>query len=298
MVESRWDISERARKRTILDFLTETRGWNYATTGKLLCNKAFYSLLRMIRKVPSSGTLQTPWHWHRYPFSLRGEILWSQSMGGWFVPENESAIECMLHMEAYEPVEWVAPHKGDVFLDIGAFVGWHTIRAARIVGPSGRVISLEPEPINRNQLEANLALNGITNCSISPLAAWSKTGEELGWYTGKSSDCCRIDEAVHSANVRTTTVDDLLDDLQLDRLNWIKMDIEGGEIEALKGAEKTLRHHRPSLFVEVHDTVVGVKDLLTRFGYSVEKETYDGSPRPHGWYFARASSAPRVTTSR
>jgi len=291
VVESRWGVSEQARKRTVLDFLTETRGWNFVTTGKILFNKAVYSLLRRIRTVPSSGTLQTPWHWNRYPFSLRGNILWSQSMGGWFVPENESAIECMLHMEGYEPVEWVAPQKGDVFLDIGAFVGWHAIRAARIVGPSGRVISLEPDPSNRKQLEGNIALNGITNCEVSPLAAWSKTGKELGWYTGKSPDCCRVDEAGHSASVRTTTVDDLVGDLQLDRLNWIKMDIEGGEIEALKGAEKTLRHYHPLLFVEVHDTAAGVKELLKRYDYSIEKEAYDGSLTPHGWYFARASRA-------
>jgi FkbM family methyltransferase len=194
----------------------------------------------------------------------------------------------MLHEEYYEPTEWVAPQKGDVVLDIGAFVGWHTIRAARIVGPLGRVISLEPDPINRKQLEGNIALNGVVNCTISPLAAWSKTGEELGWYTEKSPDCCRVDGAGHSATVKTTTVDDLVVGLRLDRLNWIKMDIEGGEIEALKGAETTLRRYRPSLFVEVHNTEVGVKDLLARYNYSIEQEAYDGSPEPHGWYYARA----------
>ena len=50
-------------------------------------------------------------------------------------------------------------------------------------------------------------------------------------------------------------LDDLVAELRLDRLSWIKMDIEGGEVEALKGAERTLRDYRPSLFVEVHDTV-------------------------------------------
>jgi FkbM family methyltransferase len=289
VVESQSHVSEHTRKRTVLDFLSETRGRNVATTGKLFCNKAVYSLFRMFRKVPSSGTVQTLWHWSRYPFSLRGKALWCQSMGGWFIPENEAAIECMLHMEGYEPVEWVAPKEGDVFLDIGAFVGWHSIRAGRVVGPSGRVISLEPDPINRRQLEANLALNAIANCKTIPLAAWSKSGEELGWYTEKSPDCCRVDEAGHSATVRTTTVDDLVNELHLGRVDWIKMDIEGAEIEALKGAEKTLLQYRPRLFVEVHDTVVGVKELLARYNYSIEREAFDGSPRPHGWYLASAS---------
>ena len=289
MVESSWGAGEQTRNQNFLAFLTETRGSNLATTGKLVCNKTVYSLFRMIQKFPSSGTLQAPWHSYRCPFSLRGEVLWSQSLGGWFVPENESEIECMLHMERYEPVEWVAPHAGDVFLDIGAFVGCQSIRAARIVGPSGQVISLEHDPINRNQLEANLVLNEIANCRISPLAAWSKTGNELGWYSAKSPDCCRNDESGHSASVKTTTVDDLEDDLQLDQLDWIKMDIEGAEIEALKGTERTLRHFRPRLIVEVHDTVVGVKELLKRYNYSIVREAYDGSPRPHGWYVASVS---------
>ena len=282
-------VGEPARKPAVLNFLTETCGSTWGTTARVLCNKAVYSLFRVLRKAPPSGTLQAPWHWYRFPFSLRDQVLWSRSLEGWFIPKNEAAIECMLHMEGYEPTDWVAPQEGDVFLDVGAFVGWRTIHAARIVGPTGRVISLEPDPINRAQLEANLALNGITNCTISPLAAWSKSGEQLGWYTEKSPDCCRVDVDERSASVRTTTIDDLVNDLHLDRLNWIKMDIEGGEIEALKGAEHTLRQCRPSLFVEVHDTVDGVKDLLARYDYAIEKEVYDSSPTPHGWYVARAS---------
>jgi FkbM family methyltransferase len=198
-------------------------------------------------------------------------------------------MESMLHQNDYEPTEWVTPRNGEVFLDIGAFVGWHSIRAARIVGPSGRVISLEPDPINRRQLEANLLLNGITNCTTLSFAAWSKTGAQLGWYTERSPDCRRVDESQHSATVRTTTIDDLVVDMQLERLDWIKMDIEGGEIEALKGGETTLRRYRPALFVEVHDTVDGVRDVLARYDYSLEREAYDGSPTPHGWYCARAA---------
>jgi hypothetical protein len=87
--------------------------------------------------------------------------------------------------------------------------------------------------------------------------------------------------------VVTTTIDDLVRDMQLDRLDWIKMDIEGGEIEALKGAEMSLGRYRPHLFVEVHDTVDGVKGLLARYNYAIEKEAYDSSVKPHGWYYAR-----------
>lgn len=280
---------EQVRKKAIKDFFLETHGSSLITTSKIFCNKSVYSFFRMIRKTPFSGTLQSRWHWYRYPFSLRGNLLWSRSLKGWFVPENEAAIENMLHMEGYEPTDWVTPQEGDVFLDVGSFVGWHAIRAARIVGPSGRVIALEPDSTNRSQLETNLSLNGVANCTILSRAAWSRTGEEVGWYTRKSPDCCKIDLAESSQTVQTTTIDELVRQMQLDRLNWIKMDIEGGEIEALKGAEMSLRRYRPSLFVEVHDTVAGVKDVLARYNYSIEREAYDSSVKPHGWYYARAS---------
>jgi FkbM family methyltransferase len=281
-----FDGYERFRKRGFIGFALETHGSNLTTTSKILCNKAVYSLSRMVRKASVSGTLLSPWHWYRYPFSLRKQVLWSRSLDGWFLAENESAIECMLHMEGYEPTRWVSPREGDVFLDIGGFVGWHAIRAARIVGPSGRVISLEPDPINRGQLEVNLSLNAIANCTISALAAWSTTGEELGWYTRKSPDCCRIDGAECAQKVVTTTIDDLVCDMKLDRLDWIKMDIEGGEIEALKGAEMSFSRYRPQVFVEVHNTVDAVKELLARYNYAIEKEAYDSLVKPHGWYYA------------
>lgn len=103
----------------------------------------------------------------------------------------------------------------------------------------------------------------------------------------KASDCCRIEENRVSSGIRTTTVDDLAAPLRLDRRKWIKMDIEGGEVEALKGAEKTLRRFRPCLFVEIHDTVGPVKALLDRYGHSIVREADDRSPEPHGWYQAR-----------
>jgi FkbM family methyltransferase len=267
-------------------FWTEAYGLKRGTTAKIVCNKAAYALFRMTGRFVSSPPARNPWHWYRKPFSLRNQVIWSRSLAGWFRPENEEAIECMLHMEQYEPVDWITLREGMNFFDIGAYVGWHSIRAARIIGASGRIVSFEPDPTNRRQLEANLALNGVKNCLVVPLAAWSKTGDELGWYTQKSSDCCRIDEAARSATVKTTILDDLAADLGLDRLDWIKIDVEGAEAEVLRGAKEILRKHRPLLFIEIHNTVRTVRDLLGSYGYSIVREEFDGSPEPHGWFQA------------
>jgi hypothetical protein len=117
--------------------LMNTYGKNPGTTAKVLCNKIAYSLARSVLKPPPDGWLQSRWHWFRSPFSLRRQVLWSKPLHSWFCPENESALECMLHLPSYEPVAWAAPKAGDVFLDIGAYIGWYTIQASVAVGPSG-----------------------------------------------------------------------------------------------------------------------------------------------------------------
>ena len=66
------------------------------------------------------------------------------------------------------------------------------------------------------------------------------------------------------------------------------MDIEGGEIEALKGAEKTLARYHPALFIEVHETIAALRDLLASLNYRIEREAFDQPPDHHGWILARA----------
>ena len=269
-------------------YLLEARGRSPRTTAKVLCNKLLYAGVRIIGKPPREGWVHSHLHWSRYPFSLRRETLWSSPLRAWFCPADESAIECMLHLPNYEPVRWVAPRPGEVFLDAGAYVGWYSIQAARAVGPSGRVIALEPDPVNRSQLERNLKLNDIQNTTVVPCAVWSGTGR-VGWRPGDQPVWHRVGEAGESGKIEAISVDDLVKRLGLPRVDWIKLDIEGAEVEALRGASETLRRFRPTLFIEVHETREPVCTLLTQFGYSLEREQYDQPPDRHGWILAPRS---------
>jgi FkbM family methyltransferase len=195
-------------------------------------------------------------------------------------------MECMFHMPSYEPVGWVAPRSGDTVIDIGAYIGWYTIQTARAVGPAGRVIALEPDAPNRRQLESNLAVNGLTNCTIIPAAAWSKPGE-IGWHSDDVPVWRRVDRTPGGGSVRAVTVDAVASDLGLREVNWIKMDIEGAEVEAIKGAEQILKRFRPVLFIEIHETLEQVKGLPGGLGYSIDKVEFDQPPDRHGWILAR-----------
>jgi FkbM family methyltransferase len=269
-------------------FFLETYGKSTRTTAKVLCNKLVYASNRFVGRDLPVGRLRARWHWYRYPFSLRKEILWSSPLQAWFSPEDESATECMLHMENYEPVAWVAPKKGDIFLDVGGYVGWYSIQAAKAVGPAGKVIVLEPDEINRLQLERNLGLNDIRNVQVLSKAVWSFSGT-VNWSHGTEPVWHQVGQAQTGDFREAVSIDDLVQTLGLTQLDWVKLDIEGAEIEAIEGAHKTLNTLRPILFIEVHKTREHLGSMLKEIGYSVEREQYDELPDMHGWILARAS---------
>jgi FkbM family methyltransferase len=263
-----------------------THGQQPITTAKIMCNRLTYVLARSATKPPAGGWLESRWHWYRFPFSLRNTVLWSPFLKAWFVAENESAIECMLRLPAYEPFDWVAFRAGDVILDLGPYVGPYSLSAASAVGPFGKVIALEPDETNRRQLERNLTLNKVANCTVIAKAAWRQSGR-VGWQTGEQPVWHHVDENVSDATVEAISVDDLVAEQNLDRVDWIKLDIEGGEVDALEGAKQTLRRFRPALFVEIHKTDRALRELLGSINYKVERESYDEPPNLHGWVLAR-----------
>jgi FkbM family methyltransferase len=269
------------------DAARRTHTLKLAAIGRIVVNKFIYVLVRALASPPPGGWLHSPWHWYRFPFSLRNRLLWSPSLQGWFWPQDDSAIECMLHLPSYEPVAWISPQPGHVFVDIGAHVGWYSLRAARAVGSTGLVIALEPDPKNRHQLETNLSLNKVRNCKVVPLAAWSRPGR-MPWRPGQESVWHKIDEQEGSEVIEAARVDDIVAKWNLERVDWIKMDIEGGEVEALKGAAATLCRFRPALFIEVHGTLEQLKELLNGFRYSITQASFDEIPYNHGWILARS----------
>lgn len=119
-----------------------------------------------------------------------------------------------------------------------------------------------------------------------PKAAWEHN-EKIGWHSSAVPVWHKadLDECVNL--VQAITIDTLVNELGLKRVDWIKMDIEGGEIEALRGAQQTLELLSPVLFIEVHETMEPLKHFLTKSGYRIEQATFDQPPDRHGWIVAR-----------
>jgi FkbM family methyltransferase len=173
-----------------------------------------------------------------------------------------------------EVQEAIAGHleEGGVFFDLGANVGFYTLLAGRLVGSSGTVVAVDPQPEAIERLHHNVALNGLTNVSVVTAAVADSPGEgELAVSPDGVLEWAGLLEgdwpAESRITVSITTIDELAERVATPTL--IKLDIEGAEVRALKGAEVALRASRPVIVCEAHGTGAEVAALLERSGYDV-----------------------------
>jgi FkbM family methyltransferase len=161
---------------------------------------------------------------------------------------------------------------GMTFFDIGANVGFVTLVAASLVGPSGRVVAFEPVPGNVAAIRENLALNGIDWVELRQTAVARSAGS-ASLIVSEVSAFSRLahisvpSEARDRIEVPVTSVDELLAASSVPKPDVIKIDVEGAELEVIEGMRDTLAQLRPVLLCEVHDCNVPYVQLMNELGY-------------------------------
>src|SRR5205814_1997897 len=147
---------------------------------------------------------------------------------------------------------------GSTVLDVGANIGFHTLEAWRAVGNTGRVISIEASPAHADAVRRNLETNDFPTGEIINVAVGARDGEvSLGLPEGGNEGMFGINAGPEKAfSVPLRRIDDLLDARGVDRLDLIKIDIEGSELEALRGATRTLSSHQPAILIELNDVAL------------------------------------------
>ncbi|CAN5872059.1 FkbM family methyltransferase [soil metagenome] len=182
---------------------------------------------------------------------------------------------------------------GDVVLDIGANIGAHTLHIAAAVKPGGRVLAFEPTAYAFSKLSANLALNPQLETLVSTNQVLLGSGsvevpEKIyaGWPLefGHNLHPDHGGEPHSTTGASSGTLNDLLE--RLDRVDFIKIDVDGHELAVLQGAGKMLERSRPPILIELcpHVCVIhgysfaALVDLLTGAGYRFEN--LDGKPLP------------------
>ncbi|MGH2961512.1 MAG: FkbM family methyltransferase [Solirubrobacterales bacterium] len=164
---------------------------------------------------------------------------------------------------------------GMVIVDCGAHIGLHTVLAARSVGSTGKVIALEPDPVNLRALHANVEANGLADrVEVVEAAASERPGsvrlhldssldvsmratgsiDPLGGFPNGVGDRVQGSDSLHSSiDVPCVTLDDVVGE----RFDVAKIDVEGAEPEVLRGMAKALRRSRgATVFIECHPSAM------------------------------------------
>lgn len=214
----------------------------------------------------------------------------------------------------WQPEIWdsISPtlSEGSVFLDVGAHIGYFSMKAARKVGPSGRVVSFEPNPETLKLLRDNVAANSAQNVIVEPIACTDRE-QMLTLYAAPVGNTGASSLALQNANisiqepprpypVRGRPIDQIVRELNLSRVDAIKIDVEGAEVLVLRGALETLKRFHPKLVVEVvpaqlagfQTTVEDLTSLIKAAGYNRGKPL---NPEQTDWEWTVQDTASLVS---
>ena len=174
-----------------------------------------------------------------------------------YVSLSDTAVGLTIYRtKSYEPhVTKAITEKlksGMVFVDIGANIGYFSLLAANLIGPDGKVLAFEPYQYNVKLLYLNARINGFENIEINPCALADK--RSLFAYDNMASNGviselnADLDTLLSTTLVSSVTIDEVLQNAN--RMDIIKIDVEGAEYLALSGGNKLLKRHRPIIYSE------------------------------------------------
>ena len=157
--------------------------------------------------------------------------------------------------------------------DIGANIGNHSVFFGKVLGAK-RVLAFEPHPHCYAALCRNLELNGLTdalayNCMVGPTSGRG----EIARFNARNLGGSAFAPAKTGA-VPMVALDDLIDAEEMQGLTFIKIDVEGAELDVLAGAKKVIKAFKPTLWVELLDrnnAVPAAAKLLGSLGYTSER---------------------------
>jgi FkbM family methyltransferase len=169
------------------------------------------------------------------------------------------------------------PHGGTV-IDVGAFIGDHTLHYANCVGITGSVVAMEPNPIAFACLKHNMAEHKHVTCLN---VGASHLPVNIAIYGDANAGASR---ARNDINGTIATI--AIDSLNLSRCDFMKLDCEGWELWALKGARNTIRKHKPVMLIEINEGALKAQQgllpshifsFLEECGYEY-RNIYEGQP--------------------
>jgi len=180
-------------------------------------------------------------------------------------------------------------------VDIGGNIGYYAMLEARMVGPTGAVIAIEPMPKNSERLCQNVQANGYQNIRIHKLAIGDRNGTARMYISEKSNwhSLYPPTSSKGEMQVPVSTLDSLLKPYDLPSVDLVRMDLEGYEVVVIEGMKRTLEKYGPRLLVELHPVAVAVSSMekylrsLENMGYGIEWMIEQERDMPLRWQFLK-----------
>jgi FkbM family methyltransferase len=156
-----------------------------------------------------------------------------------------------------------------VVFDIGAHVGFYSLLASVIVGDRGSVFAFEPLPRNLHFLRTHLEINGRKNVVVYEAAVGRRSG--VSQFTEGSETSCGCASETGRLSVPMVSLDDLFSQGKIAIPEVVKMDIEGGEVDAIMGGQNLLKECHPIIFLATHgqEEHRNCIQLLSGMGYDL-----------------------------
>jgi FkbM family methyltransferase len=241
------------------DAAAQLVGWEAILGGGFIFTGLRRKLKRALR------TVADPLLW-TIPFGINWGRRWRVKSG---------LLRCMFGVyERYEPdLLRALVSEGAVVFDVGAHAGYYTLAASRWVGKTGRIVAFEPDPVNLCYLREHLAVNRIDNVTIVDRPVSGQHGEMCSFVQNIENS---YESAIGSAGTPGSVP---MKVVSLDRIiadgapvpDIVKMDIEGGERDAMAGSLDLVGRKQTSWLISLHrpDVTLDVVEVLHNAGYAV-----------------------------
>lgn len=179
-----------------------------------------------------------------------------------FVNPNDKGLSTeLIVFGSHEPktTEFIKKYvkKNMVCLDVGANIGYYSTLFSNLIGNEGKIISIEPSPINFQYLKQNLELQNLKNFILLNIAC-GDSNKQVDFHLNQSGNKSKIVSDENSDNIisiEVKTLDELSKDLKLEQIDFLKIDVEGYEWEFINGSKKTIEKFKPTIQIEFHRSI-------------------------------------------
>ena len=232
------------------------------------------------------------WYFYRYIRSKKLELNFSEkiiNVNGsklHLVPNDEGISTELALFNVHEPLTTKIISdlltNGMVCLDIGSNIGYYALLESKKIGPEGKVIAIEPSPINFQYLEKNVQMENADNIETHNFAAGSEDGKLKFLVSTKSNRSRTIpqEETVSPSTnekiieVPVKKLDNFLEEIGIKQLDFLRMDVEGFENYVYEGIKNSVKKFKPLIQMEIHKMYLG-SEKTKKFLKELKEDGYD-----------------------